>query len=72
MPEWLPRNDPLQQPSFSTVRVPLGHDHVSSLTGKVYSSSDLGLVDTPADYRPEWAKLAEAQAAYEGVRDDYR
>lgn len=45
------------EPDLTTVDVPLGTSHVSQLTGKVYRSSDLGLVDVPVPYNPDWVSL---------------
>lgn len=56
MPKWSSKHS---KPDVSTVDVPLGAAHVSQLTGAVFTSSDLGYVDTPTPYSPDWAAVAE-------------
>lgn len=41
----------------TTADVPLGGLHVSQVTGRVYRSSDLGPVDVPDPYNPDWLEL---------------
>lgn len=55
MPKWhKPEGDEL-----TTVDVPLGQAHVSQMSGRVFRSSDLGYVDTPEPYAPDWSLLRE-------------
>lgn len=57
LPEW-PK--PVKR-EIATVDVPLGASHVSELSGRVFASSDLGYVDTPTPYSPDWSLLDPAR-----------